>query len=100
MEIGDIFVIGNPYKGRKRTKEGNYYYCPCKTPDKRFIIKRFSGTGLTIYYDYNRTNNPCKCNHCSGPKIEKTINWDRVVIVETRAQRERDLKLKLILGKL
>jgi hypothetical protein len=64
------------------------------------LIKRFSGTGLTIYYDDNRTNNPCKCNHCSGPKIEKTINWDKVVIVETKAQRERDLKLKLILGKL
>ena len=99
MEIGDVFVIDNPYKGKRRNKEVNYHYS-CKTPDKRFIIKRFSGTGLTIYYDDNRTNNPCKCNHCSGPRIEKSINWDKVLIVETKAQRERDLKLILILGKL
>ena len=53
MEIGDVFVIDNLFKGKnRRTKEGNYYYT-CKNPDKRFIIKRFSGTGLTIYYDDN-----------------------------------------------
>ena len=89
-----MFVIDNLFKGKnRRTKEGNYYYT-CKNPDKRFIIKRFSGTGLTIYYDDNRTNNPCKCNHCSGHRIEKTINSGEVLIVETKAQRERDLKLK------
>jgi len=92
MEIGDVFVIDNPFKGKRRNKD-NYYY-PCKTPNKRFVIKRFSGTGLTIYYDDNRTNNSCTCSYCLGDKIEKGINYDKVVIVETKAQRERDLKLK------
>ena len=34
MEIGDVFVIDNLFKGKnRRTKEGNYYYT-CKNPDK------------------------------------------------------------------
>ena len=86
MEIGDVFVIVNNTNVK------------CKYPNKRFIIKGFSGTGLTVYYDDNRTNNNCKCIFCEK-KIKKDIYHSLINIVETKAQRERDLKLKIILGK-
>lgn len=104
MEIGDVFVIGNPFEGRNRkSKSGGFYYYKCKTPDKRFIIKRFSGSKLTIYYDDKRTNNGCRCNHCNSKPLidfEKSVNSNSIVIVESKLERLRDLKLKLLLGKL
>lgn len=98
MEIGDVFVI-TPFDKLEWYLKTGKKIIDCKYPDKRFIIKGFSGTTLTVYYNDNRTNNNCLCSHCIGNKIEKNIGRNLITIVETRIQRERDLKLKRILSK-
>ena len=100
MGIGDVFIIFDKNKGKSRRNiDGvNYFSYTCKDPNKKFIIKRISGSNKTIYYDDNRTNNSCKCHNCRGEK-EKSIHYEEILIVETKFQRERDIKLKLILGR-
>lgn len=87
FEIGDIFVIRDPYKKRK-------YYYSCKNPNKEFSIKRITQSRLSVYYDDLRTNNSCKCHNCDQNKIERCISVNCIYIVETKKERQRHLKLK------
>ena len=99
MEIGDLFIIFDKNKGKSRRNIGVNFSYTCKDPNKKFIIKRLSGSNKTIYYNDNRTNNNCECHNCHnciGEK-EKSIRYEEILIVETKFQRERDIKLKTIL---
>ncbi len=83
FEIGDSFII----------VDTEYWRYLCKD-QKEFIIKSFSKSGLSIYYEDNRTNPKCGCENCVKPKGEKCIGISYVQLVSKRVQRERDLKLK------
>lgn len=62
-----------------------------------------------IFFDDFRTNKKCKCRICKyshlynyplgEEAIEKEIYKDYVIVTEKKLERERDIKLKLILGK-
>lgn len=100
MEIGDLFVI---------TRKGRYRNKPCPYADKEYVIKSFSKSGGSVYYDDNRTNIKCRCNNCHKTYHREFINgeWVNVSmprcigvvdirIVEKRLERERDIKIKLL----
>lgn len=92
MEIGDRFII----KVDKTWGRGNL----CKTPLKEFTIKKFSNSGLSIYFDDLRTNHYCLCSFClnySFDKGQRCIGVSEIKITQTRKQYERNLKLKQIL---
>ena len=85
FEIGDSFNIVD--------RETFKYNCK----DQRdFIIKRFSVSGLSAYYDDNRTNKKCRCSACEGSEVEKCVGLYHMELVSKRLQRDRDLKLKLL----
>lgn len=73
----------------------------CKDPDKRFIIKSFSASKISVYYEDLRTNNACRCSNCrtysDKSKSLKCTGIQNIVIVETRLQRLRELKLKQLI---
>ena len=107
MEIGDSFRIVIP-KVRKRDNWGR-----CKTPEKEFVITGFTKNNY-VYYDDLRTNIRCNCTQCSqgderfyrvyiddrpNNPIKKRVTKDWVVITQKKAERERHIKLKLILRK-
>lgn len=89
MEIGDRFVIRNSYNKRK-------YYYTCKNPNKEFTIKRITQSKLSVYYDDLRTNNSCKCYNCNQDKTERCIGVSCIYIVESKKERDRNLKLKIL----
>ena len=86
-EIGDSFVIINTDCSL------NWKY-KCKD-QKEFIIKSFSKSLLSVYYEDNRTNQKCRCNNCSIiNKGVKCIGVTNIKLVSKRIQRERENKLK------
>lgn len=103
MEIVDSFRIVLPKSRRKIDK-----WSACKTPEKEFIIKGFSKNDF-VYYEDLRTNISCHCEQCSqgsdifslkkNTEINKRVYKEYVVITQRKAERERDIKLKLILRK-
>jgi len=88
MEIGDRFIIRNLFRRK--------YYYTCKNPDKEFTIKRITSSKLLVYYDDLRTNNSCNCYNCNQNKIEKCIDVCSIYIVESKKERDRNLKLKIL----
>ena len=82
FEIGDSFNIVD--------RETFKYNCK---DQKVFIIKRFSKSGLSVYYDDNRTNKKCRCKACEGVG-EKCIGLYNIELLSKRLQRERNLKLE------
>jgi hypothetical protein len=85
-EIGDSFVIINTDCSL------NWKY-KCKD-QKEFIIKSFSKSLLSVYYEDNRTNPKCRCNNCSMNKGVKCIGVSNIELVSKRIQIERENKLK------
>jgi len=99
-EVGDTFII----LGRSPK---------CKNQNKRFVITKIIYD--RVYYDDLRTNNNCGCKICylykhswvprenlGGEFIKerdtnKNVSLSSIKIVETRLQRLRDIRLKLIL---
>jgi len=73
----------------------------CKYPEKKFIIKSFSASKISVYYDDLRTNNSCKCSNCQtySDKSQnlKCIGIYNIKIIKTRLQRLRDIKLKQLI---
>ena len=81
-EIGDAFIIIDIPSFKYNCKDR-----------KEFVIKNFSKSGLSVYYEDNRTNTKCKCNNCSIIKGVKCIGIVNIELVSARKQRERDIKL-------
>ena len=93
IEVGDEFVIN--------WKSINKLYPDlkkCLYPDKRFIVIDKTKSGLSVYFEDNRTNNNCKCSYCSKPKDNNRKSIGIVSITLTRKKQaiERDRKLKKI----
>jgi hypothetical protein len=83
-EIGDSFVIIDTEHWKYKCKD-----------QKEFIIKSFSKSLLSVYYEDNRTNPKCRCNNCSIiNKGVKCIGVNNIELVSKRIQRERENKLK------
>lgn len=99
IEIGDVFII---------TRRGKWKNKPCLYADKRFIVRSFSKSMLSVYYDDNRTNIRCGCVNCYFEKkypyggnlvnglVHKCIGVADIRVVEKRLERERDIKIKLL----
>jgi len=91
MNIGDRFVINY---------DGLYKVYPklikCKYQDKIFTIDKFSKSKISVYYKDDRTNKKCICSLCNSVSNQglKSISIYSIIIVETKLQRERNLKLK------
>ena len=81
-EIGDAFVIIDIPSFKYNCKDR-----------KEFVIKNFSKSGLSVYYEDNRTNKKCKCQQCFKKEKIKCIGVSNIELVSTRKQRERDIKL-------
>jgi hypothetical protein len=78
LEIGDTFIIDWKYilKNYPKIKV-------CKDPNRVFIAKSFSKSGLSVYFDDFRTNKKgCKCSICSDNKTEKCTSIYFVVLKE------------------
>ena len=82
-EIGDGFII----------VDSEHWIYECKD-QKEFVIKSFSKSGMSVYYEDNRTNPKCRCNNCSMIKGVKCIGVFNIELVSKRIQRERENKLK------
>lgn len=89
INIGDRFIINY-----KKICETYINVKPCLFPDKVFTIMGFSKSNFSVYYADNRTTRKCSCHICSQKTKVKSIGRDDIIIVETKTQRERDLKLK------
>ena len=87
FEIGDTFIID--WKSIKKT----YRVFICKDPEKVFQIKRFSKSGLSVYFDDNRTNKKCKCSICSNKQIEKSIGKKDIILKQKYLSLQREIKL-------
>lgn len=98
MDIGDTFRIDF-----KKIIE-HYPTIPmCKYPNKVFVIDHFSKSEQSVYYLDKRTSSKCGCGYCKLYNVDKSkikngilrsqgINY--IIIVETRLQRERNIKLR------
>jgi hypothetical protein len=88
-EVGDKFIIN--------WEEINKIYkkvLSCKDPDKEFKIKRFSKSGISVYFDDNRTNKRgCKCQICDKNISENSIGLSQIIITRKRIAVEREIKL-------
>lgn len=106
INIGDTFKIN--HKKLKLRK-------PCKNPNKVFVVDSISKSGHSVSYIDRRTSIKCKCYHCDGGvsnvyrftnpnsnseigNITRTISVDNIIIVERKRERERNLKLRIILN--
>jgi len=93
MEIGDSFIVDwDMIKG--------FYsnITKCRFPKREFIIKSFSKSGLSVYFEDNRTNKKCRCSVCSNIEKVKSIGVSSISITKTKIQEERDIKLNKILN--
>lgn len=88
LEVGDKFIINwkdNIYSNIK----------PCIKPNKEFIVKKFSKSGISVYFDDNRTNKKgCRCFVCSNKNIEKCIGISWIMITQKKLSLDRNNKLK------
>ena len=88
-EIGDKFIIN-----WKKIKETYKSVRPCKLPDSEFIIDDFSKSGLSVYFEDNRTTN-CYCQICN--RIGQVcIGISDIIVIQKRLAIERDRKLNEI----
>lgn len=106
INIGDTFKID--HKKIKMRK-------PCKNPDKVFVVDKISKGGHFVYYIDRRTSVKCKCQYCDGGvtnkyrfsnpnndseigNITRSIGSNIIIIVERKVERDRNLKLKILLS--
>ncbi len=96
MNIGDRFMINYD-----RIYKVYPNILKCKYQNITFIIENFSKSKISVYYKDNRTNLKCLCYLCKrksmvvdGVDEIKSISTYSITIVETKLQRERNLKLK------
>lgn len=83
IEVGDRFTIN-----WKNIKQLN----------KEFTVIDFSKSGLSVYFDDNRTNKKgCKCNFCIEEGNKKCISINNITITYKKIQYDRDKKLNKIL---
>ena len=107
IEVGDSFKVDWDIVKHEQEIVYGYKFVKCKTPNKVFIVDKFSKSMMTIYYRDYRTNNGCKCRICTGNYFNttkrvfynpgestKTINKMHVILHEKKLQRERNIKLK------
>ena len=85
FEIGDSFKI----------VDTEYFKYGCKD-QKEFVIKSFSKSRQSVYYEDNRTNPKCRCQNCSMIKGVKCIGVDNIELIDKRLQIERENKLKIL----
>ena len=86
-EVGDTIIL----KANK--------FCSAK-PNKEFIVESLSKSEISVYYRDNRTNNKCRCNRCQNDPFNKglkCIGMVDIIVVETRIQRERDIKINQLI---
>ena len=87
FEIGDTFIIN-----WKLIKKHSVFIC--KDSEKVFQIKRFSKSGLSVYFDDNRTNKKwCKCSICRNENIEKSIGKIDIILKQKYLSLQREIKL-------
>ena len=88
FEIGDTFIIN-----WKLIKKKYHSVFICKDSEKVFQIKRFSKSGLSVYFDDNRTNKKCKCSICGDKRIEKSIGKIDIILKQKYLSLQREIKL-------
>ncbi len=99
------FQIGDSFRIVGKTKK------PCRYKDKVFVVSKISKGGIYIYYEDYRTSMKCNCRFCSTDKYlsiidnkvhehdkNRQIHVDEIELVDNKIQRERNLKLKIILN--
>lgn len=100
INIGDTFKINHKKLKLRR---------PCKNPDKVFVVDQISKSRVSVHYIDRRTSIKCKCYYCDTNKyrlpdnseignITRTISADYTIIIERKVERERNLKLKILLN--
>jgi hypothetical protein len=104
FESGDEFKIDTKYLDRR-----------CNAKNKTYIIHHISkhGYGVLVYYRDNRTNIKCNCSQCrptnslgSDPvkdemgDVLKQVHIGNIILIQSKIQRNRDISLKVLLGKL
>jgi hypothetical protein len=90
LEIGDSFIID-----WKQILKHYPKLKVCKDPNRVFIAKTFSNSGLSVYFDDFRTNKKgCKCSICSDNKTEKCTGLYCVVLKEKYLSLQREIKFK------
>lgn len=89
FEIGDNFIIN--WKLIKKTYHSVFI---CKDSEKVFQIKRFSKSGLSVYFDDNRTNKKwCKCSIYRNENTEKSISKIDIILKQKYLSLQREIKL-------
>lgn len=100
FESGDEFKIDPKYLGHR-----------CNAKNKTYIIHHLSKSGNLVYYRDNRTNVKCTCSQCrpqnhwfitkdeNGNEL-KSIQIQNIILIQSKLQRNRDIFLKVLLGKL
>jgi hypothetical protein len=102
FEAGDEFKIDPKYLGQR-----------CCAKNKTYIIDHLSKSGNLAYYIDSRTNIKCKCHQCrpyvspwGGQPVKdedgtilKQINIENIILIQSKIQRNRDIYLKVLLGK-
>jgi hypothetical protein len=92
FEIGDTFIIN-----WKLITHANSIRI-CKDIEKAFQIKRFSKSGLSVYFDDFRTNKRgCRCAVCSIKQTEKSIGKRDIILKQKYLSLQREIKLKQLL---
>ena len=87
MEIGDSFK----FKPTNYNK-GCYYI------DKIYIIKSFSKSNLSVYYEFNVSNKRCKCYQCSNRTNGVNCTGKlEIYIHQTKKEKQRLIRINKIL---
>jgi hypothetical protein len=99
FKTGDEFKINPKFLGRRCTAKNKTY----------FIHSKY---GVLVYYRDARTNIKCTCPQCrpinplgSAKKDEmgnvlKHVHIGNIILIQSKIQRNRDISLKVLLGKL
>lgn len=87
FEIGDSFIIDWNYIKKMSVVTSVDIIDPsvwaCKHKEKVFQIKRFSKSGLSVYFDSFKTNKKgCRCPVCGDLKTEKSIGKDSIIYLK------------------
>lgn len=100
FESGDEFKIDPKYLGRH-----------CNAKNKTYIIHHLNKYGSLVYYKDGRTNIKCTCSQCRPQsqwdlarvkdenKELKCIHIQNIILTQSKVQRNRDIYLKVLLGK-
>jgi hypothetical protein len=102
FKSGDEFKINPKFLGRR-----------CTAKNKTYIIHHISKYGVLVYYRDSRTNIKCTCAQCrpTNPwgsaqvkdemgNVLKHVHIGNIIFIQSKIQRNRDISLKFLLGKL